>query len=384
MAGKDDKFEELMKSAEAKIAEDDFEGAIADYTAAINLKPADKAQFAEAYNGRGEANAALGDHEEAIEDFDESIRLNHRDLTALNNRGLAEHRRGRYNEATRDFDMVIRLCDQMVDRAYGDTIAWNNRGLAKTRLGDYKGAIADFDMVIHLDPTDKKLLAAARKNRGLENYKLENFDDALKDFTEALRLSFNDPEILKSISAIKTLQKISDSAEDKVDKIKKAEEYKKQSEEYERRENANRKSAYWAMIVLAIVILALVTVLVAPDLRPAFLSELESIDLSNPFGLLPWITMTVLIISPLMWLIRLLLTAANKAELMQAEYEHLFLVERRLLVYFPKDDSNDSRRIRADCIKTTVDNSPADKLLAFQNKANVPSKNIVEKIVKQD
>ena len=49
----------------AKYELEDYEGAIADYDRAIELKP----KFAEAYYNRGVAKGFLGDHEGAIADF---------------------------------------------------------------------------------------------------------------------------------------------------------------------------------------------------------------------------------------------------------------------------------------------------------------------------
>ena len=57
--------------------------AIADYTEAIRLDP----KYAKAYNNRGAAYKAKGQHDRATSDFTEAIRLNPEDAEAHN--GLA-------------------------------------------------------------------------------------------------------------------------------------------------------------------------------------------------------------------------------------------------------------------------------------------------------
>ena len=485
MAGKDDKLEELMKSAAAKIAEGDFEGAIKNYTEVIDLSPANKKLLATAYNNRGSAKDNLGHYEEALKDytatislkpddkdilasaynncgtakskinlhdeaianFDEAIKFNLRYAAAWYNRGLAKARLGYHDEAIVNFDEAIRLNpkdENLLPAAY------NNRGFAKNELGRYDDAIADCTKAIDLKPPDKELLAsayngcgfaknalshhdeaiadldeairlspkniAAWNNRGLAkdaigrhedaiaNYdeairhdsknsfawnnrgsskaRLGDFDGALEDFTEALRLSPENLEIRNNINAIEIHKKIRDSVGEEVDKIKYAEEFEKQAEEYEHREKINRRWSYWAMVGLASIIFFLVATLIVVILWSVRSGILEIEDVvSNPFGLLPWITIIIIITSPLVWAIRLLIAAANKAELMRAEYRHLALVERRMFIYFAKDNTDEGKQIRADYIKATMTNSPSDKLVALQNKASAPSPNPVQNFI---
>ena len=449
MANKDEEFEELLKSGEAKFIAGDFEGAIKGHDKAINLNPADKNRLAEAYGdrglaknklgrreeaiadfdeamrlcdeaieidsenarawyNRGFAKGGLGRHEEAIEDYDEAIRLDPEFASAWNSRGFAKNKLGRKEEGLADYEEAIRLnpefasawnnlgsaksqlgrhenaianLDEAIRLDSEYVTAWNNRGLAKGELGRHEEAIADYDEAIRLNPKN----VTAWNKRGVEKYKFGNFDDAQKDFDQALMLSPDDFDIRNNLSAVATRKSINDNAERKVDEIEKAEEYKRQSEEYKRREKEHRESIRCEMNYLGKIIIGLIAGLIVLILGSVYSGILKIGDVvSNPFSLLPWITMIVIITSSRVWKIRLLIAAANKAELMQAEYEHLFLVERRMLVYFAKHDTHEGKQIRIDCIKATMTNSPADKLLAFQNKANVPSKNIVEKIVKQD
>ena len=62
----------------------DWQGAIADYTKAIEINPYD----ADAYNNRGNARKNLGDKEGAIADYNKAIEINPYDAAAYGNRGL--------------------------------------------------------------------------------------------------------------------------------------------------------------------------------------------------------------------------------------------------------------------------------------------------------
>ena len=427
-----------MKSARKKFAAGDFEGAIASYTEAINRRLADKRildlvdknrlaeayndrglakseigrdeealadldeairldpEFAAAWNNRGSAKSEIGRHEEALADLDNAIRLDSTKATAWYNRGSAKNALGRYEEALEDLDNAIRLDPELAvawsnrglakseigrdEEALADldeairldlelAAAWNNRGSAKNRLGRYEEALADLDEAIRLDPE----LAVAWDNRGSVKADIQRFDDAIKDVEKAVSLSSEDPEIRNNLAAIKAEQSAHEAVEKRLGSLADTRELEAQAEKYEGIERTNRDRAYGIMVVLLVFILVIV----------GFFAELESIDLAEPFSLLPLISITIIITSPLVWAIRLLLTEANKAELMKAEYEHLFIVERRIFVYFAKDDTNEGKKIRADYIKTTMTNSPADKLLTLQNKTSVPSPNPVQNVIEK-
>ena len=73
--------------------------AIQDYTEAIRLDP----QYAIAYRGRGVVYSDLGQHQRSIQDYDEAIRLDPLDADAYSNRGVAYSDLGQHELADRDF-----------------------------------------------------------------------------------------------------------------------------------------------------------------------------------------------------------------------------------------------------------------------------------------
>ena len=130
-----------------------------------------------AYHDRGVAYANKGLQELAIADFDEALKLDARDVTALNGRGRANLARGQYDRAIADFTEELRLRPGS-DRAY------NERGLAHLNKGELAPALADFERVIAINPG----FTAARNNRGVVLARQGNFDLAIAEYTEALRL----------------------------------------------------------------------------------------------------------------------------------------------------------------------------------------------------
>lgn len=162
-----------------------YEGAIADYTKAIQLKN----DYAKAYNNRGMAKTLLKQYFGSITDYDMVIRLNPANADAYNNRGRAKLGLGQHYAAIVDFDMAIRLNPDF-------TIAYNNRGVAKLKkakqavsisdmYSEIRAAITDFDMAIRLRPD----YAGAYINRGNAKNDLGDNFAAITDYDTAIRLN---------------------------------------------------------------------------------------------------------------------------------------------------------------------------------------------------
>ena len=151
------------------------EAAIADYDAALRLNP-----NAEAYNNRGVERNALGQHEAAIADYDAALRLNPNHAKAYNNRGGARYALGQYEAAIADCDSALRLKPDYAK-------AYNNRGLARDALGQHEAAIADCDSALRLKPD----YTEAYYNRGLARLGLGQHEAAIADCDVTLRLKPN-------------------------------------------------------------------------------------------------------------------------------------------------------------------------------------------------
>jgi tetratricopeptide (TPR) repeat protein len=95
-----------LQRGESLSGAQEYDQAIANYTAAIELKP----NYAEAYNDRGFSYYLKGDFERAISDFTRAIELRPKYPKAYNSRGVA-YMQGGYGAAKSvpDFDRAIEL-----------------------------------------------------------------------------------------------------------------------------------------------------------------------------------------------------------------------------------------------------------------------------------
>ena len=158
----------------------DYPQAIKDCTKAIELDPKNAA----AYINRGYVYYKKGEYIQAIADCTKAIEIDPKLATAYNNRGAAYKNKGEYNEAIADFTRAIEL-----DPKYAK--AYSNRGYAYSNKGEYDEAIADCTKAIELDPK----YAAAYNNRGAAYNHKGEYDKAITDCTRAIEL---DPKYAKA------------------------------------------------------------------------------------------------------------------------------------------------------------------------------------------
>jgi tetratricopeptide (TPR) repeat protein len=109
---------------------------------------------------------------------------------AYNNRGVAYRLKANYAQAIDDFNEAIRL-------EPGNASAFNNRGVAYRNMGDLDRAVADYDQAILIKPD----YAAAFYNRALALTDKKEFAKAISDFTAALRVDPKNPTVLYRLGA---------------------------------------------------------------------------------------------------------------------------------------------------------------------------------------
>lgn len=168
-----------------------YQSAVIDSDVAIELAASDEDSSA-AYQTRGAARAALGDHDKAIVDFDAAIRLNPE--TAINylDRGLAKEVLGEKDAAKADFEKAIQINGDLAEDYYKD-------GRGKNDGRAYEAAMVSFDKAIRLNPkyapvysnraisqNDLGQRELRRKNPEKAKYHLRG---AIVDCTEAIRLN---------------------------------------------------------------------------------------------------------------------------------------------------------------------------------------------------
>jgi tetratricopeptide (TPR) repeat protein len=87
------------------------------------------------YNRLGLAKSESGDYQGAIDDYTQALNLNP-DWCLYYNRASARCRLGDYEGAVDDYTQVLNLNP-------GDEVSYIRRGYARMQLGDYEGAIND-------------------------------------------------------------------------------------------------------------------------------------------------------------------------------------------------------------------------------------------------
>ena len=100
--------QKFFNSGFDKSKKGDNQGAIEDYTKAIELKP----DYAKAYNNRGIAHKALKDYQKAIADYNKAIELKPDYANAYYNRAIVHNNRGNKQTAIHDYQEAAELYQQ--------------------------------------------------------------------------------------------------------------------------------------------------------------------------------------------------------------------------------------------------------------------------------
>ena len=162
----------------AKAQLHDNQGAISDYTTAIELNP----RLVLAYNNRGNLRQHCGDVDGAISDFTHVLEINPHSPIAYNNRAIIYTQTGQFSAAIADYQKAIELQPEFVS-------IYNNQGNAYCQMGDYVNAIEQYSQAIRLDPK----FAVAYSNRANIHRIQGNLVMALVDYDRAIDL---DPELV--------------------------------------------------------------------------------------------------------------------------------------------------------------------------------------------
>lgn len=131
----------LTERARNKSDAGDYEGAIADFTCAIDLSPDDPDLF----NERGIAYDDLGELTEALADYEKALELDPNYSYAYNNRANIYYQRGHYELAINDYTISLALDGE------NQYIPYYNRGNAYQETGAYELAVMDLTESIKLN-----------------------------------------------------------------------------------------------------------------------------------------------------------------------------------------------------------------------------------------
>lgn len=160
------------QSALAKINSEDFYGAIADLTKALDI---DK-RYDVAWYNLGYAKMRLGDFKHAIKDIAKAIEIDE-DPTYYAKMGLCHYQLEEYDTALLHFNKAAKL-----DSLSG--VNFWNVAMANYMLSHNEDAIKNFNKSEELDYKNVSL----NNYRGISYYNIEDYESALKDFKSAVKL----------------------------------------------------------------------------------------------------------------------------------------------------------------------------------------------------
>ncbi len=168
--------EDWLKEGNTFRNQKQYENAIDAYEEAIRLDP----KLAVAHNNKSWALNELGRYEEALKACEEAIRLDPKLAVAHDNKGFALNELGRYEEALKACEEAIRLDPNFA-------VTHSKKGYALFHLKRYEEALKAYEQAIQLDPND----AVAHSNKGHVLYNLRRYRMALRAYEQAIHLDPN-------------------------------------------------------------------------------------------------------------------------------------------------------------------------------------------------
>jgi tetratricopeptide (TPR) repeat protein len=130
---------DILLSAKAKYKNGDYQGAIVEYTLAIDFAP----NLALAFSCRGDAYDKLGESKKAMADYNRALEL---DPTIV----VAYYRRGNLHYAAKNYPLALADYSQTIELRSDFALAYIGRGYANRELyGDREG-VGDWQVAAKL------------------------------------------------------------------------------------------------------------------------------------------------------------------------------------------------------------------------------------------
>jgi TonB family protein len=167
--------EEAYRRGMALIREKHMDDGKALLATAISMKP----DWAQAYEALGRTEFREKNYSDAIEDFNQAIKLDSKHATWYSQRGLALSYSGRHEQAVLDYTKAIEMAPDASATPY------NDRGWAYSELGQPEKGVADLTKAIEMTPEYQK----AYENRAKAYVQLKSWPQAIEDLTSAIQLN---------------------------------------------------------------------------------------------------------------------------------------------------------------------------------------------------
>ncbi|MEQ8462560.1 tetratricopeptide repeat protein [Coleofasciculus sp. E1-EBD-02] len=160
----------------AQDGKEEIEKAISSYTKALDINEEwGDTSPDNAYYSRGLAYAKIGNHQSAIDDFNQTIAQNPNYTDAYYNRGRTHFKIGNYQAAIEDISRTL-------SQNYNYPDAHFIQGMAHVKLGNHQAAIDNFNQTIDQNPNNGN----AYYYRGIAHFQLDNSQAAIEDFNQTL------------------------------------------------------------------------------------------------------------------------------------------------------------------------------------------------------
>ena len=189
-AGTND-VDELHRRGVAKFEKGDLDGALADFTRAIEMMPKNPA----GYSNRGHVRVMKGDLEEAVADYNRALELDPKYNAAYGGRANAKSLKGDVKGALADFTRAI-------ENDPNDATAYDGRGGLKYLSGELDGALTDLNRALEIDPKNASALA----NRSKVRHQKGDLDGEIADYNALLEIHPKDPEVVNNRGAARHLK----------------------------------------------------------------------------------------------------------------------------------------------------------------------------------
>ena len=165
---------------------DDYKGAVAEYSKALQQHPADTKLL----SYRAEAEYWNGETTAAFQDLDEVIRRDPANVDAYETRSTAYFKIGWYEQALSDADKAVSIAPKKNN-------PYSYRAYAFAALKQYDKAVADLSDAIKYSPAKDSGLGDLYYRRGLVYSSMRDYDHAIADLTKAAKLDDGKIEILE-------------------------------------------------------------------------------------------------------------------------------------------------------------------------------------------
>ncbi|MEB3341139.1 tetratricopeptide repeat protein [Okeania sp.] len=150
--------------------------AINAYNQALKIYP----EMAEIWNNRGVALTRLKMFDEAIASYDRALQIQPDYADAWNNRGVSLIELQHYQEGINSFEQGIKVKPDYAD-------AWNNRGVCLAKIQKYQEAVKSYNQAIAI----RNNYTDAWNNRGVSLMKLGIYEEAIACFDNAVKIKPN-------------------------------------------------------------------------------------------------------------------------------------------------------------------------------------------------